>query len=134
MSEKGVGLPLLVCFRGLDRLHSCVAPCQLGSYPLTSLFKYFLFLSRLLSLSVMELQSIFCDFCLLKVSALVAVIGAVYMKVFLRDSIIDSSLSAPIITTAKLKNVKIDGQPKSNMKPLNTLPSFHELTTLLNSR
>ena len=69
-----------------------------------------------------------------QVSTLVAVIGAVYMKVFLRDSIIDSSLSAPIITTAKLKNVKIDGQPKSNMKPFSALPSFHELTSLLNSR
>ncbi|KAI9109202.1 hypothetical protein K1719_019825 [Acacia pycnantha] len=68
-----------------------------------------------------------------QVSTLVAVIGAVYLRVFLPDSNIDHNLSAPLTSQAKLKTSKIDALPKSNVNPLKTLPSLKNLTSLLGS-
>lgn len=68
-----------------------------------------------------------------QVSTLIAVIAAVYMRFFLRDSAIDNNLSTPFISQGKPATVKIDGKPKSNMQLFRALCSFHDLTSFLNS-
>ncbi|XP_027355490.1 uncharacterized protein LOC113865255 [Abrus precatorius] len=69
-----------------------------------------------------------------QVSTFVAVIGAVYMQFFLRDSVIDDNyLYSPIISQAKPASSKIDGKPKSNMDLFKALRSLKDLTSFLNS-
>ncbi|KAK7283436.1 hypothetical protein RIF29_12952 [Crotalaria pallida] len=68
-----------------------------------------------------------------QVSTVIAVIGAAYMQIFLRESIIDHNLSTPLISQGKLVTPKIDGKPKSNMHLFNALRSFHDLTSFLNT-
>ncbi|KAL4300518.1 hypothetical protein HN51_051959 [Arachis hypogaea] len=67
-----------------------------------------------------------------QVSTLVAVIAAVYMLVFLRDSIIDeNNLSTPILTAEKPAATKIEAKPKSNVQLFQALRSLQDLASFL---
>lgn len=70
-----------------------------------------------------------------QVSTFVAVIGAVYMQIFLRDSVIDGNhrLCTPIISEGEPSTSKIIAKSKSNMQLLNALRSLQDLTSFLNS-
>lgn len=70
-----------------------------------------------------------------KVSTLIAVIGAVYMQFFLRDSVIDDRhLYTPIISQQKPTVSKVDAKLESNKHLLKALRSFKDLTSFLGSR
>ena len=70
-----------------------------------------------------------------KVSTFVAVLGAVYMQIFLRDSVVDENqLYTPIISQGKPPTAKINGKSKANMPLLKALSSLRDLTSFLNSR
>ncbi|MED6185593.1 hypothetical protein PIB30_058609, partial [Stylosanthes scabra] len=69
-----------------------------------------------------------------QVSALMAVIAAVYMLVFLRDSIIDeNNLSTPILSAEKPAAIKIEAKPKSNVQLFQALRSLQDLASFLTS-
>ncbi|KAK7352206.1 hypothetical protein VNO80_17624 [Phaseolus coccineus] len=70
-----------------------------------------------------------------QVSTLIAVIGAVYMQFFLRDSVIDDDkhLHAPIISQQKLTISKVDRKLESNKHLLKALRSFKDLASFFNS-
>ncbi|KAH7523462.1 hypothetical protein FEM48_Zijuj06G0013800 [Ziziphus jujuba var. spinosa] len=66
-----------------------------------------------------------------QVAALVALVAAVYMRVFLPDSIIDANLSAPIMTKEKLHVAESDKKPTRKMQIFKTMPSFDDMVALL---
>ncbi|KAJ7957922.1 Hippocampus abundant transcript-like protein 1 [Quillaja saponaria] len=69
-----------------------------------------------------------------QVAATVALLAAVYLKVFLKDSIIDDSLSVPIISNGKLSaSTKIEGQSVRDVQPFKTMPSLKDMVSLLRS-
>ncbi|KAK2446563.1 Major facilitator superfamily protein [Trifolium repens] len=70
-----------------------------------------------------------------QVSTFAAVLGAVYMQIFLRDSVMDQNnvLCIPIISNEKPTISKINGKSKSNMSFLKALRSLQDLTSFLNS-
>ncbi|XP_061361250.1 uncharacterized protein LOC133305129 [Gastrolobium bilobum] len=69
-----------------------------------------------------------------QVSTLVAVIGALYMRIFLRDSVVDDNhLYTPIISEGKPSIAKIDEKPKSNLQLFKALCSLLDLNSFLNS-
>ncbi|KAI4316995.1 hypothetical protein L6164_024910 [Bauhinia variegata] len=68
-----------------------------------------------------------------QVSTLVALIAALYMRVFLRDPVIGDNLSVPILSQGKPRTPKIDEQSKRNTPLFKTMPSFEDLTCLLKS-
>ncbi|KAI4336731.1 hypothetical protein L6164_015222 [Bauhinia variegata] len=68
-----------------------------------------------------------------QVSTLVAVVAVVYMRILLRNSVTDENLSVPILSEGKPKTPKVDGECKRNMQLFKTMPSFEDLTSLLNS-
>ncbi|CAJ1973159.1 unnamed protein product [Sphenostylis stenocarpa] len=69
-----------------------------------------------------------------QVSTLIAVIGAVYMQFFLRDSLIDDKhLYTPIISQHKPTISKVNVKLERNQHLLKSLPSFKDLTSFLNS-
>ncbi|KAK7310994.1 hypothetical protein RJT34_08830 [Clitoria ternatea] len=74
-----------------------------------------------------------------QVSAVVAVIGAVYMQIFLRDTVIDhdnhnhNHLYTPIISQGKPTTSKVEGKLKSKMHLFKALQSLKDLTSFLNS-
>lgn len=69
-------------------------------------------------------------FSLYKVSTVIAVIGAVYMQFFLRDSVIDDGhLHTPIISQQKPTR-----KFESKKQLLKALRSFKDLSSFLNSR
>lgn len=131
MWAKGIELLRLELLRVLVPLPSCVALYRLDFFPLLALFRSFinhcfsLYVSAILIFIFKHTHIIFF---LCKVSTLVAMIGAVYLRVFLPDSNIDRNLniSTPLTSQTKLKPVKID--------PFKTLPSLKDLTSLLGSR
>ncbi|KAE8057312.1 hypothetical protein FH972_014013 [Carpinus fangiana] len=69
-----------------------------------------------------------------QVAAAVAVIAAVYMKVFLPDSILDDALTVPIISEEKLYITKPDGEPTKNSNGtqiFKRMPSLDDMVCLL---
>ncbi|XP_020218807.1 hippocampus abundant transcript-like protein 1 [Cajanus cajan] len=69
-----------------------------------------------------------------QVSTLIAVIGAVYMKFFLQDSIIDDKhLYTPIISQGKPTISKVNGKLESNKHVFKALHFLKDLTSILNS-
>jgi hypothetical protein len=67
----------------------------------------------------------------------VAVIAAVYMKVFLPDSILDDALTVPIISEEKLYITKPDGEPTKNSNGtqiFKRMPSLDDMVCLLKTR
>ncbi|XP_059459637.1 uncharacterized protein LOC132189121 [Corylus avellana] len=69
-----------------------------------------------------------------QVAAAVAVIAAVYMKVFLPDSILDDALTVPIISEEKLYITKPDGEPTRNSNGtqiFKRMPSLDDMVCLL---
>ncbi|WVZ19596.1 hypothetical protein V8G54_006918 [Vigna mungo] len=69
-----------------------------------------------------------------QVSTLIAVIGAMYMQFFLRDSVIDDRhLYTPIISQEKPTVSKVDAELESNKHLLKALRSFKDLTSFLGS-
>lgn len=69
-----------------------------------------------------------------QVSTFVAVLGAVYMQIFLRDSVADENqLYTPIISQGKPPIAKINGKSKANMPLLKALSSLRDITSFLNS-
>jgi len=74
-------------------------------------------------------------FSLNKVSTFIAVIGAVYMKLFLPDSVIDDRhLYTPIISQQKPTVSSVDAKLERNKHLLKALRSFKDLTSFLTSR
>ena len=70
-----------------------------------------------------------------KVSTLIAVIGALYMQFFLRDSVIDDKhLYTPIISQGNPIISKVNGNLESKKHLLKALRSIKDLTSFLNSR
>ncbi|RDX70221.1 Hippocampus abundant transcript-like protein 1, partial [Mucuna pruriens] len=69
-----------------------------------------------------------------QVSTLIALIGAVYMQFFLRDSVIDDKhLYTPITSQGKLAISKDDGKLESNKNLFKAWRSLKDLTSFLNS-
>ncbi|KAK7409890.1 hypothetical protein VNO78_00273 [Psophocarpus tetragonolobus] len=69
-----------------------------------------------------------------QVSTFIAVIGAVYMQFFLRESIIDDKhLYTPIISQGEPTISKVNGKLESNKHIFKALSSFKDLTSFLNS-
>lgn len=69
-----------------------------------------------------------------QVAASVAVVGAVYTRVFLPDSVVDDGLSAPIISEEKLYITKPDGESTRNSKStqlFKRMPSLEDMVCLL---
>lgn len=70
-----------------------------------------------------------------KVSTLIAVIGALYMQFFLRDSAIDDKhLYTPIISQENPIISKVNGKLESKKHLFKALRSIEDLTSFLNSR
>lgn len=66
-----------------------------------------------------------------------AVVGAVYTRVFLPDSVVDDGLSAPIISEEKLYITKPDGESTRNSKStqlFKRMPSLEDMVCLLKTR
>ena len=91
---------------------------------------------RYLNLNSFFIIAMLTHFSLNKVSTLIAVIGAVYMQLFLRDSVIDDDqhLHTPIISQQKLAISKVDRKFESNKPLLKALRSFQDLASFFNSR
>ncbi|TKY75285.1 Hippocampus abundant transcript protein 1 [Spatholobus suberectus] len=69
-----------------------------------------------------------------QVSTLIAVIGAVYMKIFLQDSVIDDKhLYTPIISQRKPTISKVEGKLESTKNLFKALRSLKDLTSFFNS-
>ncbi|OIW14803.1 hypothetical protein TanjilG_05424 [Lupinus angustifolius] len=70
-----------------------------------------------------------------QLSTLVAVIGAVYMRIFLRESLIDHNLCTPFISHVNPAVIaKIDCEkPKSDTQLFKALRSLNDLTSFFNS-
>ncbi|XVF35899.1 hypothetical protein REPUB_Repub19eG0011400 [Reevesia pubescens] len=69
-----------------------------------------------------------------QVSAAMAMLSAVYMRIFLPDSIINDDLSTPIISKEKLKGiVNPDEESDKKMQMFKTMPSIKDMLALLNS-
>lgn len=64
-----------------------------------------------------------------------AMLSAVYMRVFLKDSIINDNLSTPIISQGKSDGVANQNEdPGRKMKAFKTMPSMEDMLALLKSR
>lgn len=58
-----------------------------------------------------------------------------YMRVFLPDSIVDNTLSAPILSKEKLNVTKSDGDStRKTVQVFKTMPSFEDMLSLLKIR
>ncbi|KAG6648372.1 hippocampus abundant transcript-like protein 1 isoform X1 [Carya illinoinensis] len=69
-----------------------------------------------------------------QVAASVAMIAAVYMRVFLPDSVVEDGLSAPILSKDKLHITKSDGESNRNgTLVLKRMPSWEDMVSLLNT-
>ncbi|XP_057435109.1 uncharacterized protein LOC130727858 [Lotus japonicus] len=69
-----------------------------------------------------------------QVSTLVAVLGLVYMLIFLQDTVIDEKqLYTPIISEGKPAAAKIERKSKSNVELLKALGSLKDLSSFLTS-
>jgi MFS family permease len=67
-----------------------------------------------------------------QVAATVAGLATVYMRVFLPDSIVDNTLSAPILSKEKLNVTKSDGDStRKTVQVFKTMPSFEDMLSLL---
>lgn len=69
-----------------------------------------------------------------QVAASVAVVAAVYMRVFLPDSIVDNDLSTPILSEKKLRITKQDGESTRNTDStqlFKRMPSLEDMVYLL---
>jgi hypothetical protein len=65
----------------------------------------------------------------------VAGLATVYMRVFLPDSIVDNTLSAPILSKEKLNVTKSDGDStRKTVQVFKTMPSFEDMLSLLKIR
>ncbi|XP_065848071.1 uncharacterized protein [Euphorbia lathyris] len=67
-----------------------------------------------------------------KVSASVAFVSLVYMKVFLQDSIVDQNLSTPILSNGKCRVDVVDKSTKK-VQVFKTMPSLEDMSCLLRS-
>ncbi|WCJ44294.1 Major facilitator superfamily protein [Euphorbia peplus] len=67
-----------------------------------------------------------------KVSASVAFLALVYMKVFLQDSIVDQSLSKPILSKVNCR-VDVVDKPTKKVQVFKTMPSLSDMLCLLRS-
>lgn len=64
-----------------------------------------------------------------------AMLSAVYMRIFLPDSIINDNLSAPILSQGKLDGiVNPDEESDKKMQMFKTMPSIEDMLALLKSR
>ena len=64
-----------------------------------------------------------------------AILSAVYMRIFLPDSIINDNLSTPIISKGKLDGiVNPDEVSDKKMQMFKTMPSIEDMLALLKSR
>ncbi len=62
-------------------------------------------------------------------------LATVYMRVFLPDSIVDNTLSAPILSKEKLNVTKSDGDStRKTVQVFKTMPSFEDMLSLLKIR
>ncbi|GMP44602.1 hypothetical protein CsSME_00013466 [Camellia sinensis var. sinensis] len=69
-----------------------------------------------------------------QVSALVALIATIYMRVFLPESITDDDDCVYTKEEAKLSLLDEDEDSKNNFKIFKTMPSFDDTVSLLRSR
>ncbi|XP_057987590.1 uncharacterized protein LOC110661031 isoform X6 [Hevea brasiliensis] len=67
-----------------------------------------------------------------QVSASVAIVALVYMRVFLQDSIVDGNLSTPILSSGKRK-VDAIGNSSKKVQIFKTMPSLEDMLCLLKS-
>ena len=63
-----------------------------------------------------------------------AMLSAVYMKIFLPDSIIDDNLSTPIISEGKLDGIVNPDESDKKMQMFKAMPSIEDMLALLKSR
>ncbi|CAL2232999.1 unnamed protein product [Prunus armeniaca] len=67
-----------------------------------------------------------------QVATSVAVVAAMYLRIFLPDSNIDKKLSAPLLSDEKQKIADSDESSRAQiLQPAKTLPSLHDLISLL---
>ncbi|BBG94783.1 Major facilitator superfamily protein [Prunus dulcis] len=67
-----------------------------------------------------------------QVATSVAVVSAMYLRIFLPDSNIDNKLSAPLLSDEKPKIAGSDESSRAQiLQPAKTLPSLHDLISLL---
>ncbi|BFG17574.1 hypothetical protein CerSpe_038480 [Prunus speciosa] len=67
-----------------------------------------------------------------QVATSVAVVAAMYLRIFLPDSNIDKKLSAPLLSDEKPKIADSDESSRAQiLQPAKTLPSLHDLISLL---
>ncbi|XP_034200465.1 uncharacterized protein LOC117615490 isoform X3 [Prunus dulcis] len=67
-----------------------------------------------------------------QVATSVAVVSAMYLRIFLPDSNIDNKLSAPLLSDEKPKIADPDESSRAQiLQPAKTLPSLHDLISLL---
>lgn len=73
--------------------------------------------------------------CCYQVAASVAVVSALYMRVFLPDSIIDANLSTPILSKEKQINAaESEKISTKKIQQFKTLPSLDDMVALLRTR
>lgn len=64
-----------------------------------------------------------------------AVVAAVYMRVFLPDSVVGDGLTAPFMSKEKPDLTKLDGESTRNgMQIFKSMPSLKDMVSLLKTR